>query len=101
RCAVKAGRPRRQVRGPRPVNEKPPLAVALQYDETSAPKVVAVGRGWLGERIIETAHEHGVPLEYNPILAEALATVELDAEIPEELYRAVAEVLAFVLKAGR
>jgi len=79
----------------------PPLAVALRYDEGGPPTVVAVGRGWLGERIIETARENGVPLEHNPVLAEALATIELDAEIPEELYRAVAEVLAFVLRAGR
>jgi flagellar biosynthesis protein len=83
------------------MSDKPQLAVALHYDEASAPKVVAVGRGWLGQRIIEAARESGVPLEQNPVLAEALATIELDAEIPEELYRAVAEVLAFVLKAGR
>jgi flagellar biosynthesis protein len=83
------------------MSDKPHLAVALRYDEASAPKVVAVGRGWLGQRIIEAARESGVPLEQNPVLAEALATIELDAEIPEELYRAVAEVLAFVLKAGR
>lgn len=83
------------------MSDKPPLAVALQYDAPDAPKVVAVGRGWLGEKIIETAREHGVPLEHNPVLAEALATIELDAEIPEALYLAVAEVLAFVLRAGR
>lgn len=83
------------------MSDKPPVAVALHYDAPDAPKVVAVGRGWLGERIIETAREHGVPLERNPVLAEALATIELDAEIPEALYLAVAEVLAFVLRAGR
>lgn len=83
------------------MSDKPSLAVALQYDAPDAPKVVAVGRGWLGEKIIATAREHGVPLEHNPVLAEALATIELDAEIPEALYLAVAEVLAFVLRAGR
>jgi flagellar biosynthesis protein len=78
--------------------EKPTLAVALTYEKPRAPKVVAMGRGWLGEKIIETALEHGVPLEKNPALAEALATVELESEIPEELYRAVAVVIGFVLR---
>ena len=77
------------------------LAVALRYTEPEAPKVVAVGRGWLGEKIVEAAREHGVPLEENPALAEALSHIELDVEIPEELYVAVAEILAFILRVGR
>ena len=78
--------------------DKPTLAVALTYDKPRAPRIVAVGRGWLGEKIIETAREHRVPLQENPALAEALATVELEAEIPEELYRAVAIVIGYVLR---
>jgi len=78
--------------------EKPTLAVALAYEKPRAPRVVAMGRGWLGEKIIEAAQAHGVPLEQNPALAEALATVELQTEIPEELYRAVALVIGFVLR---
>jgi flagellar biosynthesis protein len=77
-----------------------PLAVALAYEAPSAPKVVAIGRGALGEAIIETAREHGVPLEENPALAEALSRVELDDEIPEALFRAVAEIIGFILSAG-
>jgi flagellar biosynthesis protein len=79
------------------------LAVALSYAAPDAPRVVAMGRGWLGEKIIETAREHGVPLRQDAALAEALASVELDTEIPEALYRAVAEVIGFVLRtnAGR
>jgi len=77
-----------------------PLAVALQYENRGAPKVVAVGRDWLGEKIIETAREHGVPLEHNPALAEALSKVELETEIPVELYRAIAEIIGFVLRTG-
>lgn len=73
------------------------LAVALRYDAPSAPKVVAVGRGWLGQKIIDSAREHGVPIEQNPALAQALSTIELDDEIPEELYVAVATILAFLL----
>ena len=82
------------------VPDKRTLAVALTYDKPAAPRVVAMGRGWLGEKIIETARAHGVPLQQNPALAEALATVELDSEIPEDLYRAVAEVIGFVLRAN-
>ena len=78
-----------------------PLAVALHYLQPGAPRVVAKGRGEVGQRIIDTAKEHGVPLEQNPALAEALSTIELDDEIPEALYRAVAEIIGFVLRAGR
>lgn len=77
-----------------------PLAVALAYEAPDAPRVVAVGRGELGEAIIEAAREHGVPLEQNPALAEALSHVELDQEIPEALYRAVAEIIGFILSAA-
>lgn len=82
------------------VPEKPRLAVALRYDAPNAPKVVAVGRGELGQRIIDTAREHGVPVEENPALAEALSTIELDDHIPEALYEAVAIVIAFILRAS-
>ncbi len=76
------------------------LAIALHYERAQggAPRVVAKGRGDIGEKIIETARAHGVPLEENPALAEALAGVELGDEIPEQLYRAVAEVLTFILR---
>ena len=80
---------------------KPTLAVALKYDAPSAPRVVAVGRGDIGEKIIERAREHDVPLETNAPLAEALSTIELDTEIPEALYKAVATVIAFVLKVSQ
>jgi flagellar biosynthesis protein len=80
--------------------DKPTLAVALRYDAPGAPKVVAVGRGDLGQRIIDTAREHGVPLEENAPLAEALATIEVETEIPRELYLAMATILAFILRAS-
>jgi flagellar biosynthesis protein len=81
-------------------DQKPRLAVALRYDAPDAPRVVATGRGRIGEKIIETAQAHGVPVEHNPVLAEALSTIELDAEIPTQLYLAVAEILAFLLRAS-
>ena len=79
---------------------KRPVAVALTYDAPNAPRVVASGRGQIGQKIIEAAEAHGVPIEKNAVLAEALSTIELETEIPERLYVAVAEILAFVLRAA-
>jgi flagellar biosynthesis protein len=79
-----------------------PLAVALQYDKSAGPvpRVVAKGRGDSGEAILALARAHGVPVEENAPLAEALAQVEIGDDIPEALYRAVAEVLVFILRAS-
>jgi flagellar biosynthesis protein len=77
---------------------KSQLAVALHYDRSGAPRVVAKGRGSLGEKIIEVAKSHDIPIEENEVLAGALSNVELGDEIPAELYKAVAEVLIFVLR---
>jgi flagellar biosynthesis protein len=74
------------------------LAVALHYDKKGAPRVVAKGSGSIGEKIIETAKANDIPIEENEVLAGALSKVELDDEIPAELYKAVAEVLVFVLR---
>jgi flagellar biosynthesis protein len=84
------------------VTEEPrkPLAVALLYEKGDTPRVVAKGRGEVGQAIIDMATRHGVPLEHNPALAEALSGVELDDYIPEALYRAVATVIGFVLRAS-
>ena len=79
---------------------KTPVAVALRYEKPHAPRVVATGRGDIGQAIIDTARAHGVPLEQNPILAEALSTIPLEDEIPPELYRAMATVIAFILRAS-
>ena len=77
------------------------LAVALHYDRTGAPRVIAKGKGSLGEKIIEIARANRIPIEENEVLAGALSHVELGDEIPTELYRAVAEVLVFVLKLSK
>lgn len=74
-------------------------AVALRYspDEMTAPMVVAKGRGYMAQRIKEVARRHGVAVYEDPPLARALyRMVEVGRSIPEELYQAVAEVLAFV-----
>lgn len=74
------------------------LAVALQYAAPHAPKVTAVGRGEMARRIVEAGSASGVPISENPQLAMALSNVEIDQEIPENLYRAVAQVLAYILR---
>ena len=68
-------------------------AAGLRYDRGEAPLVVAAGRGHVAERIVALAREAGVPVREDPVLAEALAALELDREVPPELYRAVAEAL--------
>jgi len=77
------------------------LAVALQYDRKGAPRVTAKGKGAVGRKIIEVAKANDIPIEENEVLAGALSNVELGEEIPVELYKAVAEVLVFVLKLTR
>jgi flagellar biosynthesis protein len=80
--------------------EKPSRAVALRYDreKEGAPRVVAKGQGLVAETIIAQAREHGVPLHEDANLAAALSALDLQTEIPPELYRAVAEVLAFLYR---
>jgi len=75
-------------------------AVAMSYDAQTdaAPRVVAAGEGLLAEKIIELARQHGVEIVENPALAKTLVKLDLDQEIPVELYRAVAEVIAFVYR---
>lgn len=70
-------------------------AVALKYDGKRAPVVAATGMDEVAEEIIRIAREHGVPLYENPELAAILARLELDEEIPDTLYRVIAEILAF------
>ena len=77
------------------------LAIALEYDRGSrkAPRVTAKGYGLVAERILAVAEEHGIVIETDPALAQALSGVALDEEIPTELFEAVAEVIGFVLRA--
>jgi flagellar biosynthesis protein len=75
--------------------EKPRRASALKYEDAGAPKVVASGRGVIADRIVAAAREAGVAVREDAALAEALAGLDLDREIPEDLYAAVAEALAW------
>lgn len=78
-------------------------AVALRYDvdRDKAPLVLASGRGPVADEILRIAEDNKIPLYEDPELAKLLTKLELDAEIPPELYTLVAEVLFFVYKLDR
>jgi len=82
------------------MRKKKAKAVALKYEteKDSAPRVVAKGRDVIAEKIIETAKAHNVPLYEDKNLVQVLEALDIDTEIPPELYRAVAEVLAFIYR---
>ena len=71
------------------------LAVALKYDGENAPRVTAKGTDELAQQIIDIARKNNVPLTENKELVSLLSTLELGEEIPEMLYLAVAEIIAF------
>ncbi len=79
-------------------NEKRLLAVALHYSGEGAPQVMAKGYGVIGEQILKRAKEHSIPIRQDAQLSGLLAQVPLGEEIPESLYLAVAEVLAFAYR---
>jgi flagellar biosynthesis protein len=80
--------------------KKKSKAVALSYDKDkdAAPRIMAKGRGQVAKKIIETARAHHVPLVEDENLVQVLEALDLETQIPPELYRAVAEVLAFVYR---
>lgn len=75
-------------------------AIALEYnpEEDSAPRVIATGRGEIADRILQIAQANQIPIKEDPILAQALSLVDLEEEIPSELYAVVAEVLGWVYR---
>ena len=79
----------------RETNSRSDIAVALHYDGSNAPLVTAKGRDQVARQIIDAAQRHGVPLHEDEHLVQVLSLIELGDEIPENLYRAVAEVIAF------
>ena len=78
-------------------------AAAIRYEKGKdrAPRVVAKGRGDIARRIIEVARQNNVPVYEDQRLVEVLETLDVDMEIPAELYRAVAEVLVFIYRLNR
>jgi len=85
-----------------PPPDNPQRAVALQYERQRdpAPRVVAKGEGEIALKILELAREHGVAIKEDPDLAQLLSAVELETQIPVEAFIAVAEILAFIYRAG-
>ncbi len=80
------------------MKEKPLKSAALKYTygKDSAPRLVAKGSGKIAEKIIEIAKAHGIPIREDKQLVEVLSSLDLYQEIPQELYQAVAEILAFI-----
>lgn len=84
---------------PDSVNKAAAKAVALQYGENdAAPVVVASGMGYMAEKIVETAQDHGVPIYEDNSLATILTQLKLGQEIPEALYQAIVEIYVYFLK---
>ena len=74
---------------------RPPRAVALLYDGKRAPTVIAKGAGEIARQILAIAEEHNIPLHEDSELVALLSRLDLGQEIPEDLYRAVAQIIAF------
>jgi flagellar biosynthesis protein len=75
-------------------------AAVLKYRHQldRAPRLVAKGKGMVADRILELARKHRIPIQSDPALVEVLSQLDIDQEIPPDLYRAVAQVLAYVYR---
>ncbi|HEY7166359.1 MAG TPA: EscU/YscU/HrcU family type III secretion system export apparatus switch protein [Candidatus Binatia bacterium] len=78
-------------------------AVALRYQpkKDRAPKLVAKGQGYLAEKILEIARQQDIPVRQDKNLLQILSRLDLNQEIPVEVYKAVAEILAFIYRLSR
>jgi len=83
--------------------KKRKTAVALRYDplKDGAPKVAAKGTGAVADNIISLAKEHGIPVKDDPDLVEILSKLDIEEEIPSEVYVVIAELLAFVYSVNK
>ena len=88
---------------PRRIKAKQKLAIALKHDliSNSVPRVTATGRGKLAEQMLAIAFAHGIKVREDKDLAEILAALEVDWEIPVEVFAAVAEILSYVYRANQ
>lgn len=82
------------------VQAKQKLAIALKHDAGTTPRVTATGRGKLAEKMLEVAFSHGIKVREDKDLAEVLGALEVDWEIPVEVFGAVAEILSYVYRAN-
>jgi len=90
-----------ETEGPQPETRKTAIALRYNADKDKAPLILATGRGPIAEEIMRVAEENQIPLYEDPELAQLLGKLELEAEIPPELYVLVAEVLFFVYQLDR
>lgn len=81
--------------------EKKAVALKYQEQESSAPKVVAKGQGIIAEKIMQKADEFDVPIFQNKALAESLLNLDINEQIPPNLYKAVAEVFVWLMKSEK
>ncbi|HRM77776.1 EscU/YscU/HrcU family type III secretion system export apparatus switch protein [Arcobacter cryaerophilus gv. pseudocryaerophilus] len=79
-------------------NQKVQKAVALQYDKNTnnAPKITAKGKGETANNIIKIAQDNKIPIKKDEDLVELLSKIDIDKEIPTSMYKAVAEIFAFI-----
>ena len=84
----------------KPPRSVPKRAVAMRYSQETdaAPRIVAKGKGSIADKIIETAKSNGVPIQEDPSLVEVLSQLELNEQIPPELYQVIAEILSLVYR---
>ena len=80
------------------VNKKKAVALGYNRSQDNAPNVLASGAGEIANKIISLAKEHDIPIKEDPDLIEILSKVEVDQEIPPNLYKAVAEIFSFLYK---
>ena len=78
-------------------------AISLQYQKeiNSAPKITARGEGWVAEKIIEIAQERNIPIREDKDLLNLLSEIDVGKEVPESLYKVVAELLAWVYQLNK
>ena len=84
-----------------PAESKAAIALRYDVDRDKAPMILATGRGAVADEILRIAEDNKIPLYEDPEMAKLLAKLEMDTEIPAELYTLVAEVLFFVYKLDR
>ena len=85
------------------MNGRQKMAAAIEYDTARdpAPRVTAKGQGIVAEKILALAREHNIPIKSDPVLVNMLSQLDIDQQIPVELYKAVAEILAFFYRANQ
>lgn len=86
---------------PQPAKVKKAVALRYQPGERTAPVMVAKGKGHMADLILERAKENGIPVQEDSSLVEVLSKLDIDQEIPAELYTLVAEILSFVYRSDR